>query len=109
MKTVANLFREMCYGYRDQLSAGIICAGWDKREGGQVQSLGQKRKGVCVCGGGGGVGGRVHSSAKIQLFGSKTKGRSEWGVKQNSIDGLKDSEHEAEPLMIQWYASPCEN
>ena len=79
------------------------------KEKGDRYKVWDKRERVCVWGGWGGVGGRVHSSAKIQLFGSKTKGRSEWGVKQNSIDGLKDSEHEAEPLMIQWYASPCEN
>ena len=63
----------MCYGYRDQLSAGIICAGWDKREGGQVQSLGQKRKGVvCVCVGGGGGGGSA--GGKIKRFVVKNKG-----------------------------------
>lgn len=36
VKTVANVFREICYANRDQMTAGIICAGWDKREGGQV-------------------------------------------------------------------------
>jgi 20S proteasome alpha/beta subunit len=36
VRTAANVFREMCYNYRDQLSAGIICAGWDRKEGGQV-------------------------------------------------------------------------
>ncbi|XP_014665642.1 PREDICTED: proteasome subunit beta type-6-like [Priapulus caudatus] len=39
VKTAANLFRQMCYRYRDQLSAGILCAGWDKKEGGQVYSI----------------------------------------------------------------------
>lgn len=29
----------MCYNYRDQLSAGIIVAGWDARHGGQVYSV----------------------------------------------------------------------
>lgn len=38
VKTVANVFREICYANRDQMTAGIICAGWDKREGGQVYS-----------------------------------------------------------------------
>lgn len=46
VKTAANLFREMCYGYRDQLSAGIICAGYDKRSGGQVYSI--PLGGMCV-------------------------------------------------------------
>lgn len=39
VKTVANVFREICYANRDQMTAGIICAGWDKREGGQVCAL----------------------------------------------------------------------
>ena len=36
VKTAANVFRHFCYRYRDQLMASIICAGWDKIEGGQV-------------------------------------------------------------------------
>ena len=36
VKTAANIFKSFCYDYRDSLSAGIICAGWDKYEGGQV-------------------------------------------------------------------------
>ena len=36
VKTAATLFRKYCYDYREQLSAGIICAGWDQRNGGQV-------------------------------------------------------------------------
>ena len=36
VKTAAHLFRRYCYKYRDSRTAGIICAGWDKREGGQV-------------------------------------------------------------------------
>lgn len=35
----ACVFREICYNYRDQLLAGIICAGWDKKKGGQVYNL----------------------------------------------------------------------
>jgi len=35
----ANIFREMCYNYRDSLTAGIICAGWDRRNGGQVYTI----------------------------------------------------------------------
>jgi len=35
----ANIFREMCYNYRDSLTAGIICAGWDRRLGGQVYTI----------------------------------------------------------------------
>ena len=36
VKTAANFFRSYCYKERDRQIAGIICAGWDKREGGQV-------------------------------------------------------------------------
>ncbi|CAL1545404.1 unnamed protein product [Lymnaea stagnalis] len=39
VNTVANIFKQLCYDNRDQLSAGIIVAGWDKREGGQVYSI----------------------------------------------------------------------
>nr|XP_032632642.1 proteasome subunit beta type-6 [Chelonoidis abingdonii] len=34
--TAASLFKEMCYRYREDLMAGIIVAGWDRRKGGQV-------------------------------------------------------------------------
>ena len=39
VKTAANIFKSFCYNYRDSLSAGIICAGWDKYEGGQVYCI----------------------------------------------------------------------
>jgi 20S proteasome subunit beta 1 len=39
VKTAAAIFQDMCYNYRDQLSAGIICAGWDRKLGGQVYSI----------------------------------------------------------------------
>lgn len=32
----ANIFKSICYNYREQLTAGIIVAGWDERKGGQV-------------------------------------------------------------------------
>ncbi|KAM8973394.1 proteasome subunit beta type-6 [Pelodytes ibericus] len=37
--TAASLFKDMCYRYREELTAGIIVAGWDKRKGGQVYSV----------------------------------------------------------------------
>jgi 20S proteasome subunit beta 1 len=40
VETAANIFRQLCYDYRDQLTAGIIVAGWDKRKGGQVINFG---------------------------------------------------------------------
>lgn len=39
MEAAANIFRELCYNYRDSLMAGIIVAGWDKRKGGQVHTM----------------------------------------------------------------------
>jgi len=44
--TAANVFKQICYGNRDGLSAGIICAGWDKEKGGQVFSI--PLGGMCV-------------------------------------------------------------
>ena len=35
----ANLFQKLCYDNKDALSAGIIVAGWDKYNGGQVFSI----------------------------------------------------------------------
>ncbi|XP_061422136.1 proteasome subunit beta type-6-like [Lethenteron reissneri] len=37
--TAANLFKDYCYRYREELMAGIIVAGWDKRKGGQVYTV----------------------------------------------------------------------
>ena len=39
VKTVANLFRSLCYSNKDRLLAGIIVAGWDPIKGGQVFSI----------------------------------------------------------------------
>lgn len=37
--TTARLFRQICYQNKDQLMAGIIVAGYDEREGGQVYTV----------------------------------------------------------------------
>lgn len=37
VETAANLFRASCYRYREELTAGILVAGWDRRKGGQVR------------------------------------------------------------------------
>ncbi|BEJ02741.1 hypothetical protein CcaverHIS631_0705360 [Cutaneotrichosporon cavernicola] len=37
--TVAALFEKMCYENKDQLSAGIIVAGWDEEKGGSVYNI----------------------------------------------------------------------
>lgn len=35
----ATIFKDIIYKYRNQLHAGIICAGWDEYNGGQAYSL----------------------------------------------------------------------
>mmetsp|Transcript_7243 Transcript_7243/g.15499 ORF Transcript_7243/g.15499 Transcript_7243/m.15499 type:complete len:228 (-) Transcript_7243:345-1028(-) len=39
VRTVAGLFRELCYANKANLQAGIICAGFDNKEGGQVYNI----------------------------------------------------------------------
>jgi len=39
VKKAAEIFRGYCYDYRDQLTAGIIVAGWDPKQGGQVYTI----------------------------------------------------------------------
>ena len=47
VKTAASMFHKICYGNRDGLVAGIICAGWDPVDGGQVsEGVGEW---MCVC------------------------------------------------------------
>lgn len=37
--TAATMFQKMCYDNKDNLSAGIIVAGWDKEEGPSVYNI----------------------------------------------------------------------
>uniref|UniRef100_F7A955 Proteasome subunit beta n=2 Tax=Ciona intestinalis TaxID=7719 RepID=F7A955_CIOIN len=39
VKKAAEIFRQYCYDYRDNLTAGIIVAGWDPKQGGQVYTI----------------------------------------------------------------------
>ena len=39
VRTAATLFGQVCYNNKDNLMAGIICAGWDEYRGGQVYSI----------------------------------------------------------------------
>ena len=48
VRVAANIFRELCYNNRDNLMAGIIVAGWDKTEGGQVLSIRDQFQKVCM-------------------------------------------------------------
>ena len=49
VKTAASMFHKICYGNRDGLVAGIICAGWDPVDGGQVSERVGEWVRVCVC------------------------------------------------------------
>lgn len=65
----ANVFKDICYNYREQLTAGIICAGWDEKNGGQVYCIPVggmiKREPACLGGSGSGyIYGLVDSSYK---------------------------------------------
>jgi 20S proteasome subunit beta 1 len=46
--SAAHVFRKMCYDNKDRLLAGIIVAGWDAVEGGQVYEI--PLGGTCVRG-----------------------------------------------------------
>ncbi|XP_063902255.1 proteasome subunit beta type-6-like [Zophobas morio] len=46
VKTAARIFQRLCYFNRDNLTAGIICAGFDKENGGQVYSI--PLGGMCI-------------------------------------------------------------
>lgn len=39
VETIANCFQKVCYDNKDQLSAGIIVAGWDKQNGPSVYNI----------------------------------------------------------------------
>jgi len=39
VKTAAALFHQLCYNNKNNLQAGIIVGGWDKRSGGQVWNI----------------------------------------------------------------------
>eukprot|EP01112_Ceratiomyxa_fruticulosa_P023364 TRINITY_DN889_c0_g1_i1.p1 TRINITY_DN889_c0_g1~~TRINITY_DN889_c0_g1_i1.p1 ORF type:complete len:213 (-),score=54.62 TRINITY_DN889_c0_g1_i1:107-745(-) len=39
VKTAAQLFQLLCYGNKNNLQAGIICAGWDQHNGGSVYNI----------------------------------------------------------------------
>lgn len=39
VKTCANLMRLICYNNKNNLSAGMICGGWDPYDGGQVYEI----------------------------------------------------------------------
>jgi 20S proteasome subunit beta 1 len=46
VKAAASMFHKICYANRDAMVAGIICAGWDPVDGGQVYTI--PLGGMCV-------------------------------------------------------------
>ena len=71
--SAAHVFRKMCYENKDRLTAGIIVAGWDAVEGGQVYEI--PLGGTCVRGnialGGSGstyIHGFVDSAFRVGAF-----------------------------------------
>ncbi|XP_015925799.1 proteasome subunit beta type-6 [Parasteatoda tepidariorum] len=56
VKIAANDVKQICYNYRESLSAGMIIAGWDRKLGGQVYSIplgGMVMRQKCCIGGSG--------------------------------------------------------
>jgi len=39
VKTIAKLFRDVCYNNKNSLMASILVAGWDDKEGGQIYQI----------------------------------------------------------------------
>ena len=39
VKSAAEVVKDVCYNYRDQMTAGMIIGGWDARRGGQVYAI----------------------------------------------------------------------
>ncbi|CAG7837526.1 unnamed protein product [Allacma fusca] len=39
VNVAAKVVQDICYNYRDQMSAGMIIGGWDVRKGGQVYAI----------------------------------------------------------------------
>jgi 20S proteasome alpha/beta subunit len=58
VKSAANIMREIIFGNRNQLSASMICSGWDPYEGYQIYAVNQtgfKRQGDYAVSGSGSV------------------------------------------------------
>jgi len=82
--TAATVFQSLCYDNKDNLSAGIIVAGWDKHEGGSVYNIplgGGLFKGPWAIGGSG--------STYIYGFCDSTF-REGWG-KEETIDFVRNA------------------
>lgn len=90
----ASLFQEICYNNKDQLTAGIICAGYDEGKGGQVYTVP--------------LGGSMHQheyaisgSGSVFVYGYCKKNYKPNMSKQETIDFIKTSLSQA----IRWDGS----
>ncbi|KAI9891776.1 MAG: Proteasome subunit beta type-1 [Vezdaea aestivalis] len=93
-QTAAALFQELCYDNKDQLSAGMIIAGYDRRSGGQVYSIplgGSLHKQSYAIGG----------SGSTYIYGYCDANWKESMTEQEGIDFVKGSLREA----IKWDGS----
>ena len=93
-QTAAAMFQELCQANKDQLSAGMIIAGFDHRHGGQVYSIplgGSLHKQSFAIGG----------SGSTYIYGYTDANWREGMTEQEGIDFVKGSLREA----IKWDGS----
>jgi len=93
-QTAAAIFQELCYNNKDNLSAGIIIAGYDKKNGGQVYSIplgGSLHKQSYAIGG----------SGSTYIYGFCDAHWKEDMTEQEGIDFVKEALQEA----IKWDGS----
>ncbi|CAI6091233.1 unnamed protein product [Clonostachys chloroleuca] len=93
-QTAASIFQEICYANKDQLSAGLIIAGWDERFGGQVYQIP--------------LGGSLHKqpyaisgSGSTYIYGYCDANWKEGMEEEEAVDFVKNSLREA----IKWDGS----
>jgi 20S proteasome subunit beta 1 len=93
-QTAAAIFQELCYDNKDQLSAGMIIAGYDRKSGGQVYSIplgGSLHKQPYAIGG----------SGSTYIYGYCDANWKEGFTEAEGIDFVKNSLQEA----IKWDGS----
>ncbi|VEU21575.1 DEKNAAC102508 [Brettanomyces naardenensis] len=93
-RLAASIFQEICYNNKDQLTAGIICAGYDEGKGGQVFTVP--------------LGGSMHQheyaisgSGSVFIYGYCKKNYKPDMSQQDTIDFIKTSLSQA----IRWDGS----
>lgn len=93
-RTAASIFRQLCYENKDNLTAGIIVAGYDEKNKGQVYSIP--------------IGGSLHrqsyaiaGSGSTFIYGYCDKNYRENMTKQETVDFIKHSLSQA----IKWDGS----